>query len=76
MTQIRVRFDPDTPESIKMKTIKKIEKLGWVQNSNPVRLIPAKDDPNQNERDITFFFAWPHDSDVVYPVDVEFAILP
>ena len=76
MKQIRVRFDPDTPESYKVKTIKKIKKLGWVQNSKKVRLIPANDDPNQNERDITFFFDWPHDSVVVYPENVNFAILP
>ncbi|MBC5579897.1 hypothetical protein H8S23_00050 [Anaerofilum sp. BX8] len=76
MKQIRVRFEPDTPESYKEKTIKKIVELGWVQNSQKVQLIPAKDDPNQNARDITFFFDWTHDSDVVYPEEVEFAILP
>ena len=76
MKQIRVCFHPDESESYKQKTIKKIEKLGWVQNPKKVRLIPAKNDPNQNVRDITFFFDWPHDSDVAYPVDIEFAILP
>lgn len=74
--QIRVRFDKDELESYKAKTIKEIEKLGWVQNSKKVRLIPAKEDPNPTEREITFFFDWPHDSDVVYPEDIEFAILP
>ncbi|MBC8537438.1 hypothetical protein H8693_00635 [Christensenellaceae bacterium NSJ-63] len=76
MKQICVRFAPDTPESYKAKTIKKIIKLGWVQNNKKIRLIPANDDPNQKERDITFFFDWPHDSEVVYPEEVEFAILP
>jgi len=76
MKQIRVCFHPDESESYKEKTIKKIEKLGWVQNPKKVRLILAKNDPNQNVRDITFFFDWPHDSDVAYPVDIEFAILP
>ena len=76
MKQIRVCFHPDESESYNEKTIKKIEKLGWVQNPKKVRLIPAKNDPNQNVRDITFFFDWPHDSDVAYPVDIEFAILP
>ena len=76
MKQIRVSFSTDAPESYKVKTIKKIVKLGWVQNDRKVQLIPAKDDPNQNERYITFFFDWPHNSDVVYPEDVEFAILP
>ena len=74
--QIRVMFSPDTPESYKVKTIKKIVKLGWVQNNKKVQLIPANDDSNQNVRDITFFFDWPHDSDAVYPEEVEFAILP
>ena len=76
MKQIRVRFDLDAPESYKDKTLKKIEKLGWVRNSRRVQVIPPKSDPNQKIRDITFFFDWPHDSDVVYPVDIEFAILP
>lgn len=76
MKQIRVKFDSNTPESYKAKTIKQILKLGWVQNEKKVQLIPALDDPNQNIRDLTLFFDWPHDSDVVYPVEVEFAILP
>lgn len=74
--QIRVCFRPDTPESYKEKTIKKIVSLGWVQNSRKVELIPAHNDPKQNVRDITLFFDWPHDSEAVYPVDIEFAILP
>ena len=32
MKEIRVRFDADAPESYKMKTIKKIVALGWVQH--------------------------------------------
>lgn len=76
MKQICVRFALDTPESYKAKMIKKIIKLGWVQNNKKVRLIPANDDPNQKERDITFFFDWPHDSEVVYPGEVQFTILP
>ena len=76
MKQIRVTFSPDTPESYKVKTVKKIVSLGWIQNSKKVQLIPAKDDPNPNIRDITLFFDWPGDSDVVYPVDIDFAILP
>lgn len=75
MKQIRVRFNPDTPESYKEKTIKKIVKLGWVQDNKNVQLIPANDDTNQNVRGITFFFYWPNDSDVVYPEEVEFAII-
>ena len=76
MKQIRICFRPDMPESYKEKTIKKILSLGWVQNSKKVQLIPANSDPNQNTRNITFFFDWPHNSDAVYPVDIEFAILP
>lgn len=76
MKQIRVRFDSDTPESYKEKTIEKVVKLGWVQNSKKVRLIPANDDPNQNARNITVFFDWPHDRDVVYPKEAKFEILP
>ncbi len=76
MKQIRINFEPDTPESYKVKTIQEIVKLGWVQNNKKVKLIPANDDPNQNVRDLTFFFDWPHDSVVVYPENVNFAILP
>ena len=75
MKKIRIRFDADAPESYKRKTIKKVEALGWVQSDKKVQLIPARDDPNQNVRDITFFFYWPHESEAVYPEDVEFAIL-
>ena len=73
--KIRIRFDTDAPESYKLKTIKKVVALGWVQSDKKVQLIPARDDPNQNVRDITFFFYWPHESEVVYPKDVEFSIL-
>ena len=76
MKQIRVTFSPDTPESYKVKTVKKILSLGWIQNRKKVQLIPAKDDPNQNMRDITLFFDWPDDSEAVYPVDIDFEILP
>ena len=76
MKQIRVRFDANAPESYKEKTIRKVVQLGWVQNRKKVQLIPAQDDPNPHTRYITFFFDWPHDSEAVYPEDVEFAILP
>ncbi len=75
MKKIRVQFDADAPESHKIKTIKKIVALGWTQSNKKVQLIPARNDPNQNVRDITFFFYWPHESDVVYPKNVEFEIL-
>ncbi len=76
MKQIRVCFAPDTPESYKAKTVKAITALGWVQNSKKVDLIPACSDPDPRRRTITFFFDWPHDIDVVYPVNIDFAILP
>ena len=76
MKQIRVSFAPDAPESYKTKTIKAITALGWVQNSKKVDLIPACDDSDPHRRTITVFFDWPQDTDAVYPVGIDFAILP